>query len=82
MSRSYRMIDFCVCPIDEVPAAALVQAMRDDIAALYEGLELDGPDMPAAGPAELGPPHGLFLLGCEEGEALCCGGVSRRRLLR
>ena len=36
------MLRFRTCPVDEEPAATLVQGMRDEIAALYEGLELDG----------------------------------------
>ena len=52
------MIDFRPCPVDEEPAATLVQGMRDEIAALYDGLNLDGPDMPKAGPDELAPPGG------------------------
>lgn len=71
------MIDFRPCPVDEQPAAALVQAMRDEIAALYDGLDLDSPDMPKAGPGELGPPGGTFLVGFEDGVAVCCGGIKR-----
>ena len=51
--------------------------MRDEIAALYDGLELDGEDMPRAGPAELSPPGGAFLIGLLYGRAVCCGGVKR-----
>lgn len=69
------MIEFRPCPVDEQPAAALVQAMRDDIAALYDGLDLDSPDMPKAGPGELCPPRGAFVVGCEDGVAVCCGGL-------
>jgi len=71
------MIEFRPCPIDDQPAAALVQAMREEIAALYDGLDLDGPDMPKAGPGELGPPGGRFVVGYEDGVAVCCGGVKR-----
>lgn len=63
--------------MDEQPAAALVQGMRDAIAALYEGLELDGPDMPKAGPGELSPPDGTFIVGYADGVAACCGGLKR-----
>ncbi|MEA2613736.1 MAG: hypothetical protein QOI52_1695 [Chloroflexota bacterium] len=71
------MLTFRPCAVDEEPAATLVQGMRDEIAALYEGLDLDGPDMPRGGPAELGPPHGVFVVGFEDGAAVCCGGVKR-----
>ena len=71
------MIEFRTCPADEEPAAALVQGMRDEIAALYDGLDLDGPDMPKAGPGELAPPGGTFVVGFEAGEPVCCGGVKR-----
>jgi GNAT superfamily N-acetyltransferase len=69
------MIEFRHCPVDEEPAATLVQAMCDDIAALYDGLTLDGPDMPKAGPGELAPPGGTFVVGVEDGVPVCCGGV-------
>ncbi len=49
--------------MDEEPAAALAQGMRDEIAALYDGLALDGPDLPKAGPCELSPPDGTFIVG-------------------
>jgi GNAT superfamily N-acetyltransferase len=71
------MLEFRACPADEQPAAALVQGMREEIAALYEGLDLDGPDMPKAGPGELGPPGGTFVVGFEDGVAVCCGGLKR-----
>lgn len=71
------MLEFRACPADQPPAAALVQGMRDEIAALYDGLDLDAPDMPKAGPQELGPPHGAFVVGFEDGVAICCGGVKR-----
>ena len=71
------MLRFATCPVDEEPAATLVQGMRDEIAALYEGLNLDGPDMPKAGPAELSPPGGTFIVGFEGDAPVCCGGVKR-----
>ena len=63
--------------VDAGEGAALAQAMREEIAALYDGLELDGPAMPKAGPAELSPPAGAFIVGRIAGEAVCCGGVKR-----
>ena len=71
------MIEFRSCPVDEEPAATLVQGMRDEIAALYDGLDLDGPDMPKAGPGELAPPGGTFIVGFEDDVAVCVGGLKR-----
>ena len=51
--------------------------MRREIASIYDGLALDGPDMPAAGPAELSAPGGAFIVGYEGERAICCGGVKR-----
>jgi GNAT superfamily N-acetyltransferase len=70
-------IDFRVGQVDAGDGATLAQAMRDEIAAIYEGLALDGPDMPKAGPEELGPPGGTFLVGYSDGRPVCCGGVKR-----
>jgi GNAT superfamily N-acetyltransferase len=41
------------------------------------GLDLNAPDMPKAGPTELGPPSGVFLVGYQDGRAVCGGGVKR-----
>lgn len=71
------MLEFRSCPVDEPPAAALVQGMRDEIAVLYDGMDLDGPQMPKAGPEELGPPGGTFVVGFEDGVAVCCGGLKQ-----
>ena len=71
------MLEFRACAVDEEPGASLVEAMSEDIAALYDGLDLAGPDMPKAGPDELSPPGGTFVVGFEDGAAVCCGGVKR-----
>ncbi len=63
--------------VDAGPGGALAQSMRDEIAAVYEGLELDGEQMPKAGPAELSPPGGRFIVGYEDETPVCCGGVKR-----
>jgi GNAT superfamily N-acetyltransferase len=70
-------VGFRAARVDEGEGAVLADAMRAEIAEIYDGLELDGPDMPRAGPAELGPPGGAFLVGWRGGEAICCGGVKR-----
>lgn len=51
----------------------MVAEMRE----LYDGLDLEAPDMPKAGPAELGPPGGLFLVGYRDGLPVCGGGLKR-----
>ena len=71
------MLRFETCPVDEEPAAGLLQAMREEIAALYEGLDLDGAQMPRAGPAEMSPPGGTFVVGFDGDVPVCCGGLKR-----
>jgi GNAT superfamily N-acetyltransferase len=61
-------------PLSEEPARSLVAAMREEIAQIYTGVVLDGPEMPKAGPRELGPPGGAFLVGFDESGAAICGG--------
>src|SRR5579875_2347194 len=63
--------------VDSGDGGALAQAMREEIARMYDGLALDGDDMPKAGPAELSPPGGAFLVGYRDGVAVCCGGIKR-----
>ena len=63
--------------VDAEEGAVLASAMREEIASLYDGLELDGQHMPRAGPAELSPPGGAFLVGWRGAEPICCGGVKR-----
>lgn len=63
--------------VDAGEGARLAQAMRDEIASLYDGLDLDGADMPRAGAAELSLPGGAFLLGVQDRRPVCCGGVKR-----
>jgi GNAT superfamily N-acetyltransferase len=70
-------IEFSPAQVDSGPGGVLAQAMRDEIAAMYDGLELDGAEMPKAGPAELSPPGGAFIVGRREGRPVCCGGVKR-----
>jgi GNAT superfamily N-acetyltransferase len=53
----------------------MVDEMRELYWDIRGGLDLDSPDMPKAGPAELGPPHGVYLVGYRAGVAVCGGGV-------
>jgi GNAT superfamily N-acetyltransferase len=70
------MVSFRPVPMDREPARSLELAMREEMAVVYEGLDLDSPEMPKAGPAELGPPGGTFLVGFDEDEQpVCCGGI-------
>jgi GNAT superfamily N-acetyltransferase len=70
-------IEFLQAPMDADDGLALADAMRAEIAVMYDGLELDGPSMPAAGPSELSPPGGLFLVGYLGGRPVCCGAIKR-----
>ncbi len=69
-------IEFRPAEAGDEPGAELLRAMRDEIAALYP-IGLDAPGMPSATPADLGPPGGTFLIGWQNGVAVCCGGVKR-----
>jgi GNAT superfamily N-acetyltransferase len=55
----------------------LEAAMRDEMRIVYPGLDLQAPDMPKAGPDELNPPNGVFIVGFEGENAVCCGGIKR-----
>lgn len=57
--------------------ATLLSAMVEEIRELYSGLDLNSPDMPAAGAADLAPPAGTFLVGYRDGQAVCAGGIKR-----
>jgi GNAT superfamily N-acetyltransferase len=70
-------IEFRPADVAEGDGAVLAQAMAREIAVLYDGLDQNGPDMPKAGPAELGPPGGGFWVGYVDGEPICCGGLKR-----
>jgi GNAT superfamily N-acetyltransferase len=74
-------LEFRPVAADEGDGALLIGAMVAEMRELYwdigAGLDLDSPDMPKAGPAELGPPHGLFLVGYQAGAAVCAGGLKR-----
>jgi len=70
-------LEFRSCPFDDAPAAALVQQMREEMAELYDGIDIDNARMPRAGAAELGPPGGTFVVGFEHGVPVCCGGLKQ-----
>lgn len=70
-------LQFRVVPADSGDAAEMVAAMVAEMRVLYDGLDLDAPDMPKAGPAELGPPGGVYLVGYRDGAAVCGGGLKR-----
>jgi GNAT superfamily N-acetyltransferase len=70
------VLSFKALPAGEPPASDLVAAMIAEMGALYG--PIDGPETPTATPAELGPPHGAFLVGFDDrGEPVCAGGVKR-----
>jgi len=76
MSERIHVI-FRPASVDDGDGGRLAQAMRDEIAVMYEGLDLDGDTMPKAGAAELSLPAGAFVVGYHEGAPVCCGGVKR-----
>jgi GNAT superfamily N-acetyltransferase len=71
------MIEFRDGRVDSGDGGRLEAAMREEMRVLYAGLDLQAPDMPKAGPNELNPPQGRFLVGYEGDAAVCCGGVKR-----
>ena len=70
-------IEFRPARADEEPGRSLVTAMTTEMAELYDGLDLNRPDMPRAHPEDFAPPGGAFLTGWRNGEAICCGGLKR-----
>ena len=68
-------LEFRHVPVDTGDAAVLGSAMVAEMRVLDDGLDLDAPDMPRAGPVELGPPGGTFLVGYRDGTAVCGGGI-------
>lgn len=59
-------------------AAVLLAAMTSEMYELYDGLDLDAPDMPSASAVDLGPPGGTYVVGHDsDGIAVCGGGVKR-----
>jgi GNAT superfamily N-acetyltransferase len=70
-------IEFRDAEFDAGAGATLVQAMRDAMCELYDGLDMDSDEMPRAGADELGPPAGALIVGWMDGEPVCVGGVKR-----
>jgi GNAT superfamily N-acetyltransferase len=75
--RERLAITFVPGAVDWGDGASLAQALRDEIAVMYDGLELDGEQMPKAGAAELSGPAGAFVVGYHQDRLACCGGVKR-----
>lgn len=69
--------EFRPARVDDQAGAALIGAMRAEIARADPEVVLDGPDMPKAGPGELGTPDGAFLVGWLDHKPVCCGGLKR-----
>ncbi len=71
-------VEFRAAAVDQGDGARLTAAMVEEMRVLYDGLDLDADDMPGAGPDELGPPHGAFVVGYgPDGTAVCSGGIKR-----
>jgi GNAT superfamily N-acetyltransferase len=70
-------LEFRPAAVGHGDGAALAAAMAAEIAVLYDGLDQNGPQMPAAGPAQLGPPDGGFWVGYVGDVRVCCGGIKR-----
>ena len=70
-------LEFVVAAADAGDAAVLIAAMVDEMRELYDGLDLTAPGMQKAGPAELGPPGGTYLVGYRFGAPVCGGGIKR-----
>ena len=63
--------------VDGGDGGRLIAAFAEEIADLYDGLDIWAPEMPTAGPSDLGPPGGAFLVGYAGDAPVCCGGVKR-----
>jgi GNAT superfamily N-acetyltransferase len=70
-------IEFREGRMDSGDGGRLEAAMRAEVGAMYAGLDLNAANMPKAGPDELNPPNGAFLVGYLDGVAICCGGIKR-----
>ena len=70
-------VEFRLARPDEEPGSTLLRAMSDEIAELYDGLDLNGANRPRATPEDLSPPGGAFLVGWQGDTPVCCGGLKR-----
>ncbi len=70
-------LQFHHAPAGTGEGAALVAAMVAEMRDLYDGLDIEGENMPKAGAAELGPPGGTYLVGYRDGRPVCGGGIKR-----
>jgi GNAT superfamily N-acetyltransferase len=71
------VIEFRDGLVDSGDGSRLEAAMREEMRELYSGLDLTSEHMPKAGATELNPPAGAFLVGYQDGTAVCCGGIKR-----
>jgi GNAT superfamily N-acetyltransferase len=71
------VIEFQEGRVDEGDGGRLEEAMRAEVGQMYAGLDLQAANMPKAGPEQLNAPNGSFLVGYEDGVAICCGGLKR-----
>lgn len=72
-----RALEFREVAVDTGDGALLLAAYATEIAAMYDGADLAAPGMPSASPADFAPPDGVFLVGYEHGQPLCCGALKR-----
>ena len=63
-------LQFQHVPVHTGDGSAMVAAMVAEMRELYDGLDIEAPDMPKAGAAELGPPGGTFLVGYRDGRPM------------
>lgn len=70
-------VEFRPGRVDAGDGGTLIAAFAEEIAGMYAGLDISAAGMPKAGPDELGPPDGAFLVGYADGVPVCCGGLKR-----
>jgi GNAT superfamily N-acetyltransferase len=70
-----RAVEFVRTAADRSPGRELVEAMIAELEPIYG--RIDVPGAPTATPADMAPPGGAFLVGYDDGRAVCCGGLKR-----